>query len=241
MTDNFIAFFYRERLLVAVVSLLIMAGGILALSRLNVDAFPDVTPVQVEIDTEGQGLAPQEVEQLITFPIENVMNGIPGVVRVQSISKFGLSVVTVYFRDDVDVYFARQQVFERLSLAKDSIPAGFEPQMGPITTGTGQVYLYEIVGRGKSTQELRTIQDWIVKLQLRTVPGVADVLSFGGDVKQYHVIVDQQRRAGLSRDMNSPETNQRKHQGGDRADKRKSRRDQQGAARRRQQRRLLRS
>jgi len=192
MTDNFIAFFYRERLLVAVVSVLIMAGGILALSRLNVDAFPDVTPVQVEIDTEGQGLAPQEVEQLITFPIENVMNGIPGVVRVQSISKFGLSVVTVYFRDDVDVYFARQQVFERLSLAKDRIPQGFEPGMGPITTGTGQVYLYQIVGPGKSIQELRTIQDWIVKLQLRTVPGVADVLSFGGDVKQYHVKVDQQ-------------------------------------------------
>ena len=192
MTDNFIAFFYRERLLVAVVSVLIMAGGILALSRLNVDAFPDVTPVQVEIDTEGQGLAPQEVEQLITFPIENVMNGIPGVVRVQSISKFGLSVVTVYFRDDVDVYFARQQVFERLSLAKDRIPEGFEPGMGPITTGTGQVYLYQVVGPGKSIQELRTIQDWIVKLQLRTVPGVADVLSFGGDVKQYHVKVDQQ-------------------------------------------------
>lgn len=192
MTDNFIAFFYRERLLVAVVSMLTMAGGILALSRLNVDAFPDVTPVQVEIDTEGQGLAPQEVEQLITFPIENVMNGIPGVVRVLSISKFGLSVVTVYFRDDVDVYFARQQVFERLSLAKDRIPAGFEPGMGPITTGTGQVYLYEVVGRGKSTQELRTIQDWIVKLQLRTVPGVADVLSFGGEVKQYQVIVDQE-------------------------------------------------
>src|SRR6476620_2360144 len=192
MTDNFIAFFYRERLLVAVVSMLIMAGGVLALSKLNVDAFPDVTPVQVEIDTEGQGLAPQEVEQLITFPIENVMNGIPGVVRFQSESKFGLSVVTVYFSDNTDIYFARQQVFERLSLAKDSIPAGFEPQMGPITTGTGQVYLYQIVGRGKSTQELRTIQDWIIKLQLRTVPGVADVLSFGGDVKQYHVIVDQQ-------------------------------------------------
>ncbi len=192
MTDNLIAFFYRERLLVAVVSMLIMAGGILALSRLNVDAFPDVPPVQVEIDTEAQGLAPQEVEQLITFPIENVMNGVSGVVRVQSISKFGLSVVTVYFRDDIDIYFARQQVFEQLSLAKDRIPAGFQPTMGPITTGTGQIYLYEIVGRGKSRQELRTIQDWIVKLQLRTVPGVADVLSFGGDVKQYHVIVDQQ-------------------------------------------------
>ncbi|MFL6216117.1 MAG: efflux RND transporter permease subunit [Blastocatellia bacterium] len=192
MTDNFIAFFYRERLLVAVVSMLITAGGILALYKLNVDAFPDVTPVQVEIDTEAQGLAPQEVEQLITFPIENVMNGISGVVRVLSDSKFGLSVVTVYFSDDIDIYFARQQVLERLSLAKDRIPAGFEPQMGPITTGTGQIYLYEIAGRGKSIQELRTIQDWIVKLQLRTVPGVADVLSFGGDVKQYQVIANQQ-------------------------------------------------
>jgi heavy metal efflux system protein len=192
MTDNFIAFFYRERLLVAVVSMLIVAGGILALRRLNVDAFPDVTPVQVEIDTDSQGLAPQEVEQLITFPIENVMNGIAGVTRVESISKFGLSVVTVFFTDDTDIYFARQQVFERLSDAKGHIPSGFEPTMGPITTGTGQIYLYQIVGRGKSNQELRTIQDWVVKLQLRTVPGVADVLDFGGDVKQYQVIVDQQ-------------------------------------------------
>jgi cobalt-zinc-cadmium resistance protein CzcA len=198
MTDNLIAFFYRERLLVAVVSMLIVAGGILALGRLNVDAFPDVTPVQVEIDTEAQGLAPQEVEQLITFPIENVMNGISGVTRVESISKFGLSVVVVYFSDDTDIYFARQQVFERLSDAKGHIPAGFEPQMGPITTGTGQIYLYQIVGRGKSNQELRTIQDWVVKLQLRTVPGVADVLSFGGDVKQYQVIVDQQALVNYS-------------------------------------------
>lgn len=192
MTDNFIAFFYRERLLVAVVSMLIVAGGILALRRLNVDAFPDVTPVQVEIDTDAEGLAPEEVERQITFPIENDMNGIAGVTRVESTSKFGLSVVTVYFTDDTDIYFARQQVFERLADAKASIPAGFEPTMGPITTGTGQIYLYQIVGHGQSNQELRTIQDWIVKLQLRTVPGVADVLDFGGDVKQYQVIVDQQ-------------------------------------------------
>jgi cobalt-zinc-cadmium resistance protein CzcA len=192
MTDNFIAFFYRERLLVAVVSMLIVAGGILALRRLNVDAFPDVTPVQVEIDTEAEGLAPEEVERQITFPIENEMNGISGVTRVESESKFGLSVVTVYFSDDTDIYFAREQVFQRLADAKESIPEGFEPTMGPITTGTGQIYLYQIVGNGQSNQELRTIQDWIVKLQLRTVPGVADVLSFGGDVKQYQVIVDQQ-------------------------------------------------
>ena len=192
MTDNFIAYFYRERLVVTVASIIIVAGGIFALTRLNVDAFPDVTPVQVEIDTDAQGLAPQEVEQLVTFPIENVMNGITGVTRVESISKFGLSVVTVYFRDDVDIYFARQQVFERLSIATDNLPSGIVPTMGPITTGTGQIYLYQVTGPGKSNQELRTIQDWIIKLQLRTVPGVADVLDFGGDVKQYQVIVDQQ-------------------------------------------------
>jgi len=192
MTDNFIAYFYRERLIVTVASIIIVAGGIFALTKLNVDAFPDVTPVQVEIDTDAEGLAPQEVEQLVTFPIENVMNGITGVSRVESISKFGLSVVTVYFSDETDIYFARQQVFERLSIAKDDLPSGIEPTMGPITTGTGQIYLYQVTGPGKSNQELRTIQDWIVKLQLRTVPGVADVLDFGGDVKQYQVIVDQQ-------------------------------------------------
>src|SRR6478672_3763081 len=203
MTDNFIAYFYRERLVVTVASIIIVAGGIFALTRLNVDAFPDVTPVQVEIDTDAQGLAPQEVEQQVTFPIENVMNGISGVTRVESISKFGLSVVTVYFSDDTDIYFARQQVFERLSAAKDSIPAGFEPQMGPITTGTGQIYLYQIVGHGQSNQELRTIQDWVIKLQLRTVPGVADVLSFGGDVKQYQVVVDQQALVNYNITLNT--------------------------------------
>ena len=202
MTDNLIAFFYRERLLVAVASVAIVAGGLFALSRLNVDAFPDVTPVQVEIDTEAEGMAPQEVEQLVTFPIENVMNGISGVDKVQSISKFGLSVVTVYFRDDIDIYYARQQVFERLSTAKDDLPSGIEPGMGPITTGTGQIYLYQIKGEGKSIQELRTIQDWIIKLQLRTVPGVADVLSFGGDVKQYQVVVDQEALVNYSIPLN---------------------------------------
>jgi cobalt-zinc-cadmium resistance protein CzcA len=203
MTDNFIAFFYRERLIVTVASVAIVASGIFALYNLNVDAFPDVTPVQVEIDTEAEGLAPQEVEQLVTFPIENVMNGIPGVVRVESTSKFGLSVVSIYFRDDVDIYFARQQVFERLSVAKDDLPEGIEPGMGPITTGTGQIYLYQITGAGKSNQELRTIQDWIVKLQLRTVPGVADVLSFGGDVKQYHVVVDQEALVNYNIPLNA--------------------------------------
>ena len=172
--------------------MLIVAGGIFALRRLNVDAFPDVTPVQVEIDTDAEGLAPQEVEQQITFPIENEMNGIPGVTRVESESKFGLSVVTVYFSDDIDIYFARQQVFERLSTPRTTSRPDSSRRWGRSRPAPGQIYLYQIVGQGKSNQELRTIQDWIVKLQLRTVPGVADVLSFGGDVKQYQVIVDQQ-------------------------------------------------
>src|SRR5262245_37836452 len=120
------------------------------------------------------------------------MNGISVVTRVESDSKFGLSVVTVYFSDYTDIYFAREQVFQRLADAKENIPSGFEPTMGPITTGTGQIYLYQIIGHRQSNQDLRTIQDWIIKLQLRTVPGVADVLSFGGDVKQYQVVVDQQ-------------------------------------------------
>src|SRR5204863_9115161 len=144
------------------------------------------------MENGADGLAREEGERQMTFPIENEMNGISGVTRVESESKFGLSVVTVYFSDDTDMYFAREQVFQRLADAKENIPSGFEPTMGPITTGTGQIYLYQIVGHGQSNQELRTIQDRTVKLQLRTVPGVADVLSFGGDVKQYQVIADQQ-------------------------------------------------
>ena len=193
MTDNFIAFFYRERLLVAVVSMLIVAGGVLALSKLNVDAFPDVTPVQVEIDTEAEGLAPQEVEQLITFPIENVMNGIPGVVRVQSISKFGLSVVNVYFRDDVDIYFARQQVFERLSLRKGRHAGWVRAWYGAHhDRHRSDLSLPNRRSRTRAIRNCVPFRTGSSNCNLRTVPGVADVLSFGGDVKQYHVIVDQQ-------------------------------------------------
>ncbi|GMQ82208.1 MAG: CusA/CzcA family heavy metal efflux RND transporter [Rhodothermia bacterium] len=190
MIDRLLETAQRQHFLVFTFSFLIAAGGLFGLSRLNIDAFPDVTPVRVEIGTEALGLAPEEVEQLITFPIENVMNGLPDVEVVRSISKFGLSVVTVTFKDGTDVYFARQLVFERLQLARTRIPEGFEPQMGPITTGTGQIFMYQVRGPGYDNMQLRTINDWIIKYQLRTVPGVADVLSFGGDVKQYQVIID---------------------------------------------------
>jgi cobalt-zinc-cadmium resistance protein CzcA len=181
----------NQRLLVLVSGLVVVLYGLYAMLRLNVEAFPDVSNIQVQINTAVPGLAAVEVEKLVTFPIESVMNGLPGVTEVRSISKTGLSVVTVVFKDDVDIYFARQLALERLQIAKSRIPAGLgEPEMGPITTGLGQIYKYILVGEKQSAMELRTIHDWFVKFQLRTVPGVTDVLSFGGEVRQYQVRVN---------------------------------------------------
>jgi heavy metal efflux system protein len=181
----------RQRFLVLVFAVGVIAYGVFAATRLNVDAFPDVTNIQVQINSSAPGLAAVEVEKLITFPVESVMNSLPDVVEVRSISKTGLSVVTVVFEDNVDIYFARQLVFERLQSAKERIPDGLaEPEMGPITTGLGQIYKYVLTGENKTAMELRTINDWFVKFQLRTVPGVTDVLSFGGEVRQYQVNVD---------------------------------------------------
>jgi cobalt-zinc-cadmium resistance protein CzcA len=180
-----------QRLLVLVGAAGLLGGGVLALRGLPVDAFPDVSPVLVQVITESPGLAPQEVEALVTYPIEVAMNGLPGVTRIQSISAFGLSQVNVYFGDDVDIYFARQLVFERVQSAREAIPPGLgEPVLGAITTGLGQVYQYLVTGEGLSADSLRTLQDWIVKFRLRTVPGVTDVLSFGGHVKQFQVRLD---------------------------------------------------
>ena len=138
----------KQPFLVVVFAICIVGYGVYSALRLNVDAFPDVTNIQVQINTAAVGLAAVEVEQLITFPIESVMNGLPDVSEVRSISKTGLSVVTVVFHDEVDIYFARQLVLERLQLAKERIPEGLgEPEMGPITTGLGQIYKYILVGR----------------------------------------------------------------------------------------------
>ena len=194
MIDQVIDGALRQRFLVVVCGIALVAYGVVSALQVNVDAFPDVTNIQVQINTEAPGLAAVEVEQLITFPIESVMNGLPDVTEVRSISKTGLSVVTVVFQDHVDNYFARQLVLERLQVARERIPAGLaDPEMGPITTGLGQIYKYVLTGKGKDAMELRTINDWIVKFQLRTVPGVTDVLSFGGEVRQYQVNVDPDR------------------------------------------------
>lgn len=163
--------------------------GLLALRNLNVDAFPDTTPVQVQINAQAPGMVPEEVERQITFPVELAMNGMPGVAEVRSISMFGLSQVVVTFVDGTDVYFARQLINERLGGV--TMPQGFaRPEMGPVSTGLGEVFHYFLIGREDKLTELRTLHDWIVKPQLRPVPGTAEVNSWGGLEKQYQVRIN---------------------------------------------------
>lgn len=182
----------RNRLLVVALGLLVSLGGLRAYFALPVDAFPDVSPNLVQVFTETEGLAPQDVEKYVTYPIEAAMNGLPRVERLRSVSNFGLSVVNIYFADDTDIYFARQLVGERLTEAREQIPEGFgEPQLGPISTGMGLVlfyYLEDETGE-HSLEELRSIQDWLVKFHLQTVPGVTEVLGIGGYEKQFQVNV----------------------------------------------------
>jgi len=184
----------NNRLLVVLALVVTLVGGALILPSLNLDAFPDVTNVQVQINTEARGLASEEVEQLITFPIESVMYALPHVEEVRSISKTGLSVITVVFKEGTDIYFARQLVFERLQSAREQIPDGIgTPEMGPNTSGLGQVYQYILHADDPEKFDaiaLRSINDWVVKLLLMPVDGVTDVLSFGGEVRQYQVQVN---------------------------------------------------
>jgi len=175
-----------------VFGVLIMAAGYYSYLRLPVDAFPDVSPSLVQVFTETEGLAPEEVEKYVAYPVEVAMNGLPHLKKIRSVSNFGLSVVNIYFEDGMDIYFARQLVNERLQEAREQIPKGFgEPQMGPISTGMGLVlfyYLEDETGK-RSLEELRTIQDWLIKFHLQTVPGVTEILGIGGYEKQYHVVV----------------------------------------------------
>ncbi|HET6383256.1 MAG TPA: CusA/CzcA family heavy metal efflux RND transporter [Armatimonadota bacterium] len=181
----------RQKLVALAVGLLVIAAGIVALRSLNIDAFPDITPVRVEVDTDCPGLASEEVEKLVTRPIEVALQGIPEATKIQSISKFGISVVTVYFQDNTDVYWAREQVFQQLGGI--TLPAGITPSLGSNDTGTGQIYIYAVKSEQRSLMDLRTLQDWVIKPALKTVNGVADDLTFGGFVKQYQVLIDPDR------------------------------------------------
>jgi len=177
-------------LVLILAALLVFAGGY-ALTQLPIDAVPDVTNVQVQILTKAPALGPTEMEQFVTYPIEAAMNGLPDLVEIRSISRYGLSAVTVVFQDHVNVYFARQLVNERLSQAKEAIPEGFgNPEMGPVSTGLGEVYMFTVEGEGLSPMERRTILDWDITPRLRAVPGVTEVNVWGGLPKQYQVVVD---------------------------------------------------
>ncbi len=185
----------RQRLLICIIAVGVLVAGYQSYRHLPVDAFPDVSPTLVQVFTETEGLAPEEVERFVTYPIEVAMNGLPGLKTIRSVSNFGLSVVNVYFEDSTDIYFARQLVGERLQTAREEIPDGFgEPEMGPISTGLGQILFYyvEDTKGGRTPEEMREIQDWIVKFNLQTVPGVTEVLSLGGEVKQFQVQVNPQ-------------------------------------------------
>jgi len=190
MLKAFFNFVMQQRVLVLALAGVLVGVGVWSAFQLPIDAVPDITNIQVQINTTVPALTPLEVEKQITFPIEVAVSGLPRVSEVRSLSKFGLSQVTVVFEDDVDIYFARQLVQQRLQEARAEIPAGKEmPEMGPISTGLGEIYQYTVEGQSKDLIELRTIQDWMIKPQLRTVPGVAEVNSFGGEEKQYQVLV----------------------------------------------------
>jgi len=188
--SNLLEFLLRQRMMVGIGAIILIILGAISWFRLPVDAFPDVTNQQVMILTEAEGLGPVDVEQQITFPIEWVMGGLPDVKMVRSLSKTGLSQVVIIFDDKVDTYFARQLVFERLQLAREQLSPGVEPKMGPISTGLGEVFQYTLKSDRHNLTQLRTMQDWIIAPRLRMVPGVNEVNSFGGLVRQIHLLID---------------------------------------------------
>jgi cobalt-zinc-cadmium resistance protein CzcA len=196
MLERILKFSIRQRWVVLALTIGIAVLGIYNYQKLPIDAVPDITNVQVQINTEASGFTPYEVEQRITFPIETAMAGLPSLEYTRSISRYGLSQVTVVFHDGTDIYFARNLINERIQEVRDKLPAGIAPSMGPIATGLGEIFLWTVEAKPNAMQpdgtpytstDLRTVQDWIVRPQLRNIPGVADVNSIGGYIKQFHV------------------------------------------------------
>jgi heavy metal efflux system protein len=200
MIASLLEFSLRQRILILGAACFVSIAGILAFQSLPIDAYPDVTNIQVQVLTEAAGLSPVEVERFITYPLELQMTGLPGLAEIRSLSKFALSQVTVVFQDDVDIYFARQLVLERMMAAKERLPEGVEPVMAPVSTGLGEVYQYYLEGpHAKDSDEAvvqvelteqRTLQDWVLRPLFKGIPGVIDVNAVGGFVKQYQVLVD---------------------------------------------------
>jgi len=183
---------YRFLVLLSVV--LVAGFGLYALQQLPIDAVPDITPNQVLVLTSAPSLSPVEVEQYLTFPVESAMSGLPGIERIQSVSKYGLSYVAVYFEEHMDPYFCRRLVMERLPQAREAIPQGIgTPEMGPISTGLGEIYQFKVTGAGRSLMELRSILDWEIAPKLRSVPGIVEVNSHGGELKTYEIQIDSDK------------------------------------------------
>jgi heavy metal efflux system protein len=207
-----VALALQYRFLVILAAVLLVVFGLVSLRQLPIDAVPDITPNQVLVLTRAPSLSPVEVEQFLTYPVEIAMSGLPGIERIQSVSKAGLSYVAIYFKEDVDPYFARRLVMERLPQARESIPQGMgTPEMGPIATGLGEIYQFRVTGRDHSLMDLRSILDWQIAPKLRTVPGIVEVNTHGGELKTYEVQVDSDRlmsyRIPLSRVIEALERN----------------------------------
>ena len=206
MFEKLIRFSIEQRWLVLLAVLAMAALGVFNYQKLPIDAVPDITNVQVQINTQAPGYSPLETEQRVTYPIETVMAGLPNLEQTRSLSRYGLSQVTVIFKDGTDIYFARQLVNERIQEARDKLPAGITPAMGPISTGLGEIYLWTVEtedgakkpdGTPYTATDLREIQDWIIKPQLRNVPGVTEINSIGGFAKEYQIAPSPERLASL--------------------------------------------
>jgi len=199
--ESIVRFCLQQRIILVVVALALVAFGVRALQHLSVDAFPDVTNVQVQVATEAPGRSPEEVERFITVPLEIAMTGLPGLTEMRSINRNGLSLITLVFRDDVNVFFARQLVMERIFEARPRLPQDVGPILGPVSTGLGEVYQYTLdhpddKDRALTEQELmerRVVQDWVVRPLLRSIPGIAEINSQGGFERQYQVLVNPER------------------------------------------------
>ena len=197
MIERLIRTSLEQRVIVLLAAFGVSIGGAVAFRSVPIDAFPDVTPVQVQVITRAPSLAPPEIERLVTFPLEIELINLPGKTELRSVSRFGISVITVVFEDAVDNYFARQLVLERLVQVRAQLPPGAEPVLGPASTGLSEVFMYLVEGPAQNLQELRTLHDWMIRPMLRAVPGLADVDTLGGLSKQYHVLVDLNRLTSL--------------------------------------------
>lgn len=204
MLNRIIEFSIKNKLIVGLFTLALIIWGLYSATKLPIDAVPDITNNQVQIITSTPTLAAQETEQLVTFPIEQSLANIPGITEMRSISRFGLSVITVVFKEEVDVYFARQLINEKLKEAEEKIPQGIgKPELGPVSTGLGEIYQYVLhpkkgAENKYSPTDLRTMQDWIVARQLYGTPGVAEINSFGGKLKQYEVAINPFRLKAMN-------------------------------------------